>query len=102
MADSRVSLVPRGFGRTAFHLAETIQKGLVPVYVYDDVPWVPYKDMFEQLGYVLNIDEVEPFLKNLSSVSIADLEAKEAMSLKVKDATSLFRASCVKSKVSWR
>lgn len=85
MADSRVSLVPRGFGRTAFHLAETIQKGLVPVYVYDDVPWVPYKDMFEQLGYVLNIDEVEPFLKNLSSVSIADLEAKEAMSLKVKD-----------------
>ena len=41
--------------------------------------------MFEQPGYMLNIEEVEPFLKNLSSVSIADLEAKEAMSLKVKD-----------------
>eukprot|EP00669_Euglena_mutabilis_P006731 TRINITY_DN2235_c0_g1_i1.p1 TRINITY_DN2235_c0_g1~~TRINITY_DN2235_c0_g1_i1.p1 ORF type:complete len:151 (+),score=16.00 TRINITY_DN2235_c0_g1_i1:559-1011(+) len=36
MADSRVSLVPRGWGRTAYHLAETIQMGLIPVYIYSD------------------------------------------------------------------
>ena len=51
MADSRVSFVPLGVECSAFHLAETVQVGLVPVYVYDvydvndDVPWVPYKDI---------------------------------------------------------
>ena len=63
----------------------------MPVYVqdvfevHDDVSWVPHKDMFERFGHVLKIGESEPSLKNLSSVSFAELEAKEAMSLKVKD-----------------
>ena len=47
MANSQTSLVPRGFGRTAYHLVETLQMGLVPIYVYDDIPWVPYADLFE-------------------------------------------------------
>jgi hypothetical protein len=34
MRNSRFSLVPRGFGRTAYHLMETIQMGLIPVYIY--------------------------------------------------------------------
>ena len=41
----------RSRGCSAFHFAEAVQVGLVPVYVHDvydvndDVPWVPYKDM---------------------------------------------------------
>ena len=83
MADSRVSLVPREVVRGAFDLAETVQMGLVPVHVYgaydvyDDVPWVPYKDMFENFGCMLKISESEPLLKKLFSVCIAGLEAKE-------------------------
>ena len=34
---------PRGFGRTSYRLAEVVQLGRVPVYLYDDVPWVPYE-----------------------------------------------------------
>jgi hypothetical protein len=55
MADSQSSLVPRGFGRTAYHLMETLQMGLVPIYVYDDTPWVPYADLFQDLGYVTQV-----------------------------------------------
>lgn len=33
MADSFASMCPRGFGRTAYHLMETLQQGLVPVHV---------------------------------------------------------------------
>ena len=33
----RVSLVPRGEGCSACHLAETVHVGLEPVYVYDVV-----------------------------------------------------------------
>ena len=36
-------------------------------------------------GYVLSIGDSESFLKNLFSVSITELEAKEAMALKVRD-----------------
>ena len=54
------------------HIAETIQKGLVPVYVYDDVPWEPYKCVVEKPGHVLSMIDLELFLKNLSSFSIAE------------------------------
>ena len=34
MADSRLSLSPRGYGRTSYHLVETLQMGLLPIHVY--------------------------------------------------------------------
>ena len=36
------NLAPRGFGRTSFRAAEIIQLGRIPVFLYDDIPWVPY------------------------------------------------------------
>lgn len=37
------NLAPRGFGRASFRLAEIIQIGRIPVYLYDDYPWIPYE-----------------------------------------------------------
>ena len=91
MADSRVRFVPQRVARSAFRFAETVHMGLVPVFVYDvndvhdGVSWVPHKEMFEKFGYVLNVGESETFLNDLSSVCIAELEAREAMALDVKD-----------------
>lgn len=42
--ESRAVLCPRGYGRTSFRLFETLQLGLVPIYVYDDLCWLPYYD----------------------------------------------------------
>ena len=39
----------------------------------------------EKLGYVLSVIEFGLFLNSLSSISIAELEAKEALSVKVRD-----------------
>eukprot|EP00607_Mallomonas_marina_P006706 CAMPEP_0182438178 /NCGR_PEP_ID=MMETSP1167-20130531/85572_1 /TAXON_ID=2988 /ORGANISM="Mallomonas Sp, Strain CCMP3275" /LENGTH=90 /DNA_ID=CAMNT_0024631407 /DNA_START=429 /DNA_END=698 /DNA_ORIENTATION=- len=39
MANTKYNLCPRGFGRTSYRLAETIQIGRIPVYLYGDVPW---------------------------------------------------------------
>lgn len=39
---TKYNLAPRGYGRTSFRLFEVIQMGRVPVYLYDDVSWVPY------------------------------------------------------------
>jgi len=42
MSTAMFNLAPRGFGRTSFRFAEIIQMGRVPVYLWDDVPWIPY------------------------------------------------------------
>lgn len=39
-----LSLAPRGFGRSSFRSSELVQMGLPQLYVYDDVPWLPYWD----------------------------------------------------------
>lgn len=79
MRDSYLSLAPRGFGRTAFHLVEILQMGLIPIYVYDFLPWVPYRNLYEsKLGYVVSISELANFatttLKNSSLYELRTME----------------------------
>ena len=53
------NLAPRGFGRTSYRLAEIIQTGRIPIYLYDDYEWLPYRGTnisFNSLGYGLSID----------------------------------------------
>ena len=38
-----INLAPRGFGRTSYRLAEIIQAGRLPAYLYDDIKWIPYE-----------------------------------------------------------
>jgi hypothetical protein len=40
---SKYNLAPRGFGRSSYRLAEIIQIGRIPVYLYDDISWLPYE-----------------------------------------------------------
>jgi hypothetical protein len=68
MAQSKFSLVPRGFGRTAYHLVETIQMGLIPIYIYlrNDIPWLPYKTMYhKQIGYTTDFESTPSFVKQM-------------------------------------
>lgn len=56
MAGTLFNLAPRGFGRASFRLAEVVQLGRVPVYVYGDAPWVPYAGTpagCDRLGFVV-------------------------------------------------
>lgn len=80
MADSRFSLVPRGFGRTAYHLMETLQMGLVPIYVYSDTPWVPYLDLFAELGFVTTLEGIDQLvigkLQNMTADEIRERERR--------------------------
>eukprot|EP00668_Euglena_longa_P002769 GGOE01003233.1.p1 GENE.GGOE01003233.1~~GGOE01003233.1.p1 ORF type:complete len:264 (-),score=63.74 GGOE01003233.1:294-1085(-) len=42
LQESVFCLAPRGNGRTSFHLSESIQAGCIPIYAWDDLPWLPY------------------------------------------------------------
>lgn len=63
MDDARFVLTPRGYGRSAFAVAEVIQSGRVPFYVWDDIEWLPYRGLWEsgQIGVSARYDEVENF-----------------------------------------
>ena len=47
MRSTRFVLTPRGYGRSAFMIAEAIQAGAVPIYVYNDLEWLPYLSLWE-------------------------------------------------------
>jgi hypothetical protein len=46
MASSRFQLTPRGVNPTSFRLYEVLQMGLVPIYVCDGAPYLPYHPYF--------------------------------------------------------
>ena len=77
MADSVFSLVPRGFGRTSFHLAEVIQSGLIPIHVYNDVPWVPYRSVYRRFGYITNLSGLPGLIKELLKMPLAAVKERE-------------------------
>lgn len=76
-AESLFSLVPRGFGRTSYHVMEILQMGLVPVHVYLDIPWVPYADLWTEIAFDSSIADIETLLQQLQNVTLADIRARE-------------------------
>ncbi len=43
MSATRINLAPQGFGRTSYRLAEIIQLGRIPAFLFYDVAWLPYE-----------------------------------------------------------
>uniref|UniRef100_A0A7S1RN74 Exostosin GT47 domain-containing protein n=1 Tax=Alexandrium catenella TaxID=2925 RepID=A0A7S1RN74_ALECA len=78
MFQSRFSLVPRGYGRTAFHLVEAIHRGLIPVYIYLDQPWLPYPHLYETFGYSTGISDLPRLLKKLNAMTDDEITAGES------------------------
>lgn len=73
---STFHLCPRGFGRTSFRLYETVQLGTIPIYIWDDVNWIPYGNLMERLGLVVHVSQMGDLLGILGSLSRAELEFK--------------------------
>lgn len=51
-AGGLMQLAPRGTGPTSFRLYESLQMGLVPIYVHDGQPWLPYLKQGETAHWV--------------------------------------------------
>ena len=68
---SKFNLAPRGFGRTSFRLAEIVQSGRVPVYLYDDYEWLPYQGTFEgfdKYGLVGHINDAQKTMNMIKNM----------------------------------
>jgi hypothetical protein len=69
---SKFALAPRGYGRSSFRFFEIIKLGAIPIYIWDDIEWLPYMDI-ENIDYtkfsisinISNIDKLENILLNI-------------------------------------
>lgn len=68
--DSKYALAPRGYGRGSFRFFECFLLGTIPVYVWDDVEWLPFKDLidYKRLCVSIHIYDLNDLEKILSSI----------------------------------
>ncbi len=69
---SKFCLAPRGYGRSSFRFWEAYQLGSIPIYVYDDIDWLPYQekinyDKFSIVIHIKDIDKLESILEKIDS-----------------------------------
>jgi hypothetical protein len=68
--DSKFALAPRGYGRSSFRFFEIFQLGTIPVYIWNDVNWLPFQDTIDYSRlcvsiHISKIDELEQILSHI-------------------------------------
>lgn len=71
---SKFALAPRGYGRGSFRFFEIIALGVIPIYVWDDIEWLPYKDHIDYNDFAISINvkdiaNLETILKSILASS---------------------------------
>ena len=68
---SKFCLAPRGYGRSSFRFFEAMLLDTVPVYVWDDIEWLPYKEILDYSTFAISISkrELPQLYEILSSIS---------------------------------
>lgn len=69
------TLAPRGYGRNSFRFFECFLLNTIPIYVYDDVNWLPYQDKIDYTRFSIVIHEND--LPNIGSILQHIDEAKQ-------------------------
>jgi len=55
--ESKFCLAPRGYGRSSFRFFEAMLLNTIPVYFWDDIEWLPYKDVLDYSRFSISIQE---------------------------------------------
>ena len=76
--DSKFCLAPRGYGRSSFRFFEAFLLKSIPIYIWDDIKWLPYKERidYDKFCIVLNItdiDKLESILINIDEEKYQDM-----------------------------
>jgi hypothetical protein len=89
---STFCLAPRGYGRSSFRFFEAMLLDVIPVYIWDDKEWLPYKDIVDYSEFAISIQEKDiPKLYNrLESISE---EAYQQMVINLRKNRHLFTLS---------
>jgi hypothetical protein len=69
--NSKFALAPRGYGRSSFRFFEIFKLGTIPIYIWDDINWLPYQDILDytKFSIVLNINEIDKLEEILLNIN---------------------------------
>lgn len=69
--DSKFALAPRGYGRSSFRFFECFQLGTIPIYIWNDVNWLPFQNQidYKKLCIVIHISELDKLENILLSIN---------------------------------
>ena len=68
--NSKFALAPRGYGKSSFRFFEIFQLGCIPIYVWDDVEWLPYKQILDYSKFCisLNVSDINKLPEILTQI----------------------------------
>jgi hypothetical protein len=68
--DSKFALAPRGYGRGSFRFFECFQLGTIPIYLWNDEEWLPFKNIidYNKLCISLHISQIHELENKLLSI----------------------------------
>ena len=69
--DSKFALAPRGYGRGSFRFFECFQLGTIPIYIWNDINWLPFQDSIEysRLCICIHVSEIHNLENLLLSIT---------------------------------
>jgi len=68
MQETKFNLAPRGYGRSSFRFAESIQMGRIVAHIHDDIPWVAYHDTkfsVKEYGFLSGLTDPNNTIENM-------------------------------------
>ena len=78
---SKFCLAPRGYGRSSFRFFEAMQLDTIPVYIWDDICWLPYQDVidYSTFSVLIHKDDIHKTYEILSSISDGKYEEMQCV-----------------------
>ena len=84
--NSKFALAPRGYGKSSFRFFEIFLLGSIPIYVWDDVEWLPYKDILDYSKFCisLNVSDINKLPEILAKIDETKYNEMKAEYAKIK------------------
>lgn len=69
--NSKFALAPRGYGRGSFRFFECFQLGTIPIYLWNDIEWLPFQDIidYKKLCISMHISKIGELESRLLSIT---------------------------------
>jgi len=69
--NSKFALAPRGYGRSSFRFFECFQLGTIPIYIWNDIEWLPFKHIidYEKLCISIHISQINELETKLLEIT---------------------------------
>ncbi len=96
MSKSTFSLCPRGFGRTSFRRYEALSVCSIPIYIWDDVEWLPYKDVlnWNDFSISINIGDIQDLPKIIYAHTPEVIQEKQQRIMEIYERYFTFEGTC--------